>query len=99
MQAEDFTAVLQVVEALTDEIRVLRQAIDDLTSEVQFANNNSGDPNDAPIHLGSPFRLRSMSKDAAASDWTINAVDESTVDRLRSELLAAGQDAAQRELF
>jgi hypothetical protein len=99
MQSEDVAAVLQAVETLTDELRVLRQAVDDLTSEVQFANNNSDGAHNAPAHFGPPFRLHSMSKDAAASDWTINAVDESTVDRLRSQLLAAGKDADQQELF
>lgn len=99
MQSEDFAALLQAVEALTDEVHVLRQAVDDLTSEVQYANNNAFDGDDAPPQLGPPFRLRSMSNDPAAFDCTVNSLDESTVNSLRSEVVTAGQHADQRELF
>ena len=99
MQSEDFAALLQAIEALTDEVRVLRQAVDDLTSEVQYANNNSVDGDIARPSFAAPFRLRSMSKDPAAENWTVNAVDESTVDRLRNQLVGATQNAGQRELF
>jgi hypothetical protein len=54
----------EVVQGLRDEVRVLRQALDELREEVQWANRNGVD-----LRRLERFRLRSMPADPAADDW------------------------------
>ena len=61
------------VAALTDEVRVLRQAIDDLREEIQYATNNLLDRSAPPL----PHRrIVSMPLDPTADDFAkrLNAV-------------------------
>lgn len=54
--------LVELVKQLTQELTVLRQAVDELREEIQWGNRN-------PVELPSPFRLRSMALDPAADDW------------------------------
>jgi len=63
----------EVVEALTAEVRVLRNAVDELREEIQYATNNLPDRREPPL----PHRrIVSMPLDPLAEDFgeRINAV-------------------------
>lgn len=96
-----------LLQQLVGEIQVLRQAVDAIWEEVQWANRNADDL--LAGHLGR-FRLQSMPADPAASDWAsrLNAI---TPDALAaSEISPAARPTAsvagipagppvQRQLF
>lgn len=89
--------LLEAVNQLADEVRVLVTALDEIREELQWANRNVGDP---PLSKGPRFRLTSMPLDPGTLDWQLNRVDQGTVDQLRSELSTAGKTAApQGRLF
>lgn len=86
----------RVVEVLTDEIRVLREAVDELREEVQWANHNH--PHESPASAGR--HIQSCSLDPTSSNFEVNTVDEATVEKLRSELTPIRRLAGkQGELF
>jgi hypothetical protein len=58
------------VEQLTQHVRCLMQAIDELTTEVQWRNHQRGDP----AIPSRRFVLTSMPLDPATRDWHINQV-------------------------
>jgi hypothetical protein len=62
-----------MVARLAEELRTLRDAIDEIREELQWANRNADDLPGHPLHS---FRLRSMPTDPAAPDWAerVNAV-------------------------
>ena len=58
--------LVDAVRDLTAEVRVLRDAIDELREEVQYAANNLFDPREPPL----PHRrITSMPKDPLADDF------------------------------
>lgn len=57
----------EVTRELRDQVRLLRQAVDELREECQWANRNS-----EPLMLPQPFRLTSMPLDPTSDDWEIN---------------------------
>jgi cell division septum initiation protein DivIVA len=67
--------IVASIEALTEEVEVLRDAIDELREELQWAVRNER-----------PLRITSMSADPCAKDFRINAVPKETIDRLRRNL-------------
>lgn len=54
----DLTAVLQ---AIADEMQLIREALDEIREELSWANRNTP--------AAPPFRLTSMSADPTAPDW------------------------------
>ena len=95
-QATAESELLSAVQMLVEEVKVLRQVVDELREEVQWGNHNLrvNDP------LPSLRRIRSCSLDPTSSDFTVNSVDDATVEHLRAEL-AADQSVPgkQGELF
>ena len=83
-----------VVQSLTEEILVMRMAIDDLTEEIQWANQNRRES-----RFMTGRRIHSCSLDPTSKDFTVNSVDRETVDRLRAELTSPQDGGEQRELF
>ena len=59
------------VEQLSQHVHVLRLAIDELTEEVQWRNNQLRDSERSPPP---PFVLHSMPRDPTTPDWKINQV-------------------------
>jgi hypothetical protein len=87
---------LATVQLLTEEVKVLRQVVDELRSEVQWSNQNP--VNKAGFLNGR--RIHSCSLDPTSPDFTVNSVDDATVEKLRAEL--AGNHSVpgkQGELF
>ena len=88
--------LLDAVQLLTEEVRVLRQVVDELRSEVQWSNQN-------PVNQRGFLdgcRIHSCSLDPTSPDFTVNSVDDATVEKLRAEL--AGNHSVpgkQGELF
>jgi hypothetical protein len=74
-------ALLDAVEHLAQQVRVLTAAVDDLTTEVQWRNRNLP-ASDIP----QPFMLRSMPADPCADDWALNRVPPERVAELRDEV-------------
>lgn len=58
------------IERLADQVAVLTAAVDELTDEVQWRNNELRNFRELPA----PFVLKSMPKDPLAKDWRINRV-------------------------
>ncbi len=85
------------VQMLTDELKVLRMVVDELREEVQWANQNYRD--DSRVLIGR--RIRSCSLDPTCPDFTVNTVDDATVEELRAELTPPdrGVSGKQGELF
>ncbi len=89
-----------VVQSLAEEGKVLRNAIDELREELQWANdnvycgNNGGDPS-----LGSR-RIHSFSLDPTKAEFAVNTVGQGEVDTLHSELVSPESPSTQqKELF
>ena len=91
----------EVVQSLTDEIRVLSMAVDDLHGDLQWSNRNLPLGSDGHEQLWRPLpvHVTSLPLDPAARDWKINAVDQAAVQRLRPEAVAQGRSANQQQLF
>ncbi len=81
------------IASLRDEIRLLRQILDELREEFSWANNNAID---LPPEVR-PVRITSMSLDATARDFQVNTVDDETIARLRDENTST--QSSQRSLF
>ena len=102
MRSKD-TSIEQVltsddIASLRDEVRLLRQVIDELREELSWANNNALE---LPTQLR-PVRITSMSLDPTARDFQVNTVDEETIARLREEHASATPgptESSQRSLF
>jgi hypothetical protein len=69
----------ELMETLTEEIRVLRIAIDELREELAWGNRNAAD---FPASQSGCFRLHSMPADPVAEDWAkgLNNVAQETLD-------------------
>lgn len=84
------------VRELTQEVAVLRMAIDELREEVQWNNHNSR----IELRPLTGRRIQSCSLDPTARDFEVNTVDAATVEQLRSELgHSNGTPGKQGELF
>jgi hypothetical protein len=81
------------IASLRDEVRLLRQVLDELREELSWANNNAIDP----LSQVRPVRITSMSLDPTSPDFQVNTVDEATIARLRDE--HASTQSSQRSLF
>ena len=65
------------IEALTEQLQVVEDVLDEIRTELQWHNNNA---------RGQIFHLTSMSLDPAAKDLKLNAVPQETIERLQKEL-------------
>lgn len=65
------------IEALTEQLQVVEDVLDEIRTELQWHNNNV---------RGEIFHLTSMSLDPAAKDMRLNAVPKETVQRLQKDL-------------
>ena len=84
------------VQVLTEELKVLLMVVDELGEEVQWANQNRHD--DSPFLLGR--HIRSCSLDPCSTNFSVNTVDEATVEQLRSKLTPLrAVSGKQGELF
>ena len=82
-----------VIATLGEEIRILRQVLDEIREELSWANNNAQDLPNATGATSAYRRITSMSADPTARDFQVNSVDAATVSRLREE---ATQEAPPR---
>jgi hypothetical protein len=90
------TELIDAVSLMTEELKVLRIVIDELTEEVQWRNQNrdteSSRLTSRPIH--------SCSLNPTSRDFAVNSVPQETVERLRAELTPGhSQPGKQGELF
>ena len=74
--------LLDAVQLLTEEMKVLRQVVDELTIEIQGSNQN---PVNEPGFLAGR-RIHSCSLDPTSPDFAVNSVAGATVEKLRAEL-------------
>ena len=92
--------IVDLLQRLVQEVRLLRQVVDELREEIKWANNNcSQPPAGLPDH---PYHLTSFSNDPADQQWPakVNAVDQATLERLRDEAAtAAPATTSQQCLF
>ena len=91
----------EVVAALGEEIRILRQVLDEIREELSWANNNA---QDLPTFTGATSayrRITSMSAEPTARDFQVNTVDAATVSQLREEATneASTRASTQTSLF
>ena len=84
------------VRELTQEVAVLRMAIDELREEVQWNNHNSR----TEIRPLIERRIQSCSLDPTARDFEVNTVDAATVERLRADVARSNfTPGSQGKLF
>ena len=83
-QATAESELLSAVQMLIEEVKVLREVVDELREEVQWGNHNFHANDPLPSHR----RIRSCSLDPTSPDFTVNSVDDTTVEKLRAELAA-----------
>lgn len=104
MATATFDDLREAIQSLTEEVRVLRMAVDDLCGELQWANCNPPQASDGHEQLRrpTPLLVTSLPIDPAAPGWKINAVDQATIQRLRQEAVARSArspNASQQQLF
>ena len=90
------------IASLRDEIRLLRELLDELRAELSWANNNAHDLPPGAGAMSAFRRITSMSLDPTARDFQINTVDEETIARLRDEhaiTTTTPAGSSQRSLF
>ena len=83
----------EVIASLGEEIRILRQVLDEIREELSWAINNAQDLPDSIGAMSAYRRIASMSADPTARDFQVNTVDVATVSKLREE---ATQEASPR---
>ena len=90
------------IASLRDEIRLLREVLDEFSEKLSWANNNAHDFPRGAGAMSAFRRITSMLLDPTARDFQINTVDEATISRLRDEHGSATTDpteSSQRSLF
>ena len=90
------------IASLRDEIRLLRQVLDEVRAELSWVNNNAHDLPPGAGAMAAFRRITSMSLDPTARDFQVNTVDEETIARLREEHASATPgptESSQRSLF
>lgn len=99
----DDSALIESIDALQQEIRVLRDAVDELRIELQYLVRNPQEV--SGVETMERLRITSLPLDPAASDFgeRVNAVSERTVAELRVETETAQEEKRpatnQRGLF
>ena len=91
----------EVIASLGEEIRILRQVLDEIREELSWANNNAQDLPDFAGATSACRRITSMSVDPTARDFQVNSVDAATVSQLREETTqeASPRASTQASLF
>ena len=87
------------VDSLRDEVRLLRQVLDEVREELSWANNNA---QDIPAGNGAASTIRlitSMSADPTARDFHVNSVSDEMVAQLRQEAGDKTSATTQPTLF
>jgi hypothetical protein len=89
------------IASLRDEIRLLREVLDEVLEELSWANNNAVDLPEQVGAISAFRRITSMSLDPTVRDFQVNAVDPATVAMLREQALkeVRSQTHTQRSLF
>lgn len=90
------------IASLRDEIRLLREVLDDLRAELSWANNNAHDLPPGAGAMSAFRRITSMSLDPTARDFQVNTVDEEALTRLRDEHASntpSPTESSQQSLF
>ena len=86
----DADALLDAVVRLTERVDRLSIAVEELTIELEWRNNNSA----AAEHSPTRFVLTSMPLDPATTDWQINRVQASDL-----HAASSSKTASQQSLF
>ena len=88
--------VLSAIQSLTDEVTFLRELIDELRTEIWWANHNSeGESPSCYVR-----RNDRCSLDPTNPDFTVYSLDRATMNRPRAELDSETQSVnKQQELF
>ena len=82
---------------LRDEVKILRQVLDEVREELSWANNNARDLPSEASATNTIHRITSMPRDPTVRDCPIDDVPEQTISRLRNE--ASSETCSQRSLF
>jgi hypothetical protein len=92
---QQMTELTGELRLLREHIEVLREVLDEIRSELRWANNNAHDlPGDDAMTL--IRRVTSMSSDPAAVDFKVNDVEPEVIAQLRE---AVASPSVQQELF
>ena len=84
------------IQMLTEELRVLRDAVDELREAVQWGHHN----HDGESQLPTGHRIQSSSLDLTSPNFSVNTLDQETIETLRAGLTAIRDDPGkQGELF
>jgi len=86
----DLRGLLEATAKLTDRVERLSIAVEELTIELEWRNNNSAAADQSPTR----FVLTSMPLDPATTDWQINRVQASDL-----HALSSSKTASQQSLF
>ncbi len=91
----------EVIAALGEETRILRQVLDEIREELSWANNNAQDLPDFTGATAAYRRITSMSADPTARNFQVNSVDAATVSQLREKAVqvASPRASTQASLF
>ena len=84
--SSELELLADVVQSLAEELKVLRMAVDELREELQWANHNVHGVDHGGGRWLNGRRIHSFSIDPTSRDFSVNAVDNVTVEKLRSEL-------------
>ena len=89
------------IASLRDEIRLLREVLDEIRGELFWANNNAADLPQQAGAISTFERITSMSLDPTARDFQVNAVSPETIAMLREQAAkdARSRTHTQRSLF
>ena len=87
------------VDSLRDEVRLLRQVLDEMREELSWANNNAQDLPAGNGAVSTMQRITSMSANPTARDFQVNSVSDETVARLREDAGDKATTTSQATLF
>ena len=89
------------VAALSDQVKVLREVLDEIRMELGWANDNARDFVHGAGAATASRRIVSMALDPTARDFAINSVPAGVVDQFREEVTAdsAPGTSSQATLF
>ncbi len=89
------------IASLCDEVRLLRQVVDEIREELSWANNNANELPPGAGAIAAIRRVTSMSLDLAARDFQVG-IDDETLGRPCDEhanATTSNTDSSQRSLF
>ena len=89
------------VAALSDQVKVLREVLDEIRVELGWANDNARDLVHGAGAVTASMRIVSMARDPTACDFAVNSVPADVVDQLRENVTAdsARGTSSQATLF